>query len=128
MAALVAAASAAASAASAEAAAAAAAADSGGIEDFESLLNDLAWAANGDGSSAAGGAGMPMNLEDAHLFAGGGARLPLCSSDSSKVAPCGILKRMTLKNWLNHKRFDIQFNPNVNFISGKNGSQRIVTS
>jgi len=42
--------------------------------------------------------------------------------DTTKVAPCGIIKRMTLRNFLNHRHFNIAFNPNVNFISGANGA------
>jgi hypothetical protein len=111
-----------AAAAAAAAAAASAAAAAASAADGESLLNDPAWATtNGDGGAAGGN--MAMNLEDAHQFAAGGARLPVRSSDTNKVAQCGILKRMTLKNFLNHRHFDIQFNPNVNFISGANGGQ-----
>lgn len=40
----------------------------------------------------------------------------------SREADVGILEKITLVNFMCHKRFDIQFGPNVNFILGKNGS------
>jgi len=42
--------------------------------------------------------------------------------DESRVASAGILLELRMRNFLNHRKFEMQFNPNVNFIHGANGA------
>jgi chromosome segregation ATPase len=56
--------------------------------------------------------------------------IPQCSSQDlkeydekvSRSASCGILEKIRLVNFMCHKRLEVDFNSNVNFIHGRNGS------
>lgn len=50
------------------------------------------------------------------------------SHDPTRVAPAGILLRLTLRNFMNFHRFEMRFNPNVNFIHGMNGAGKVDTT
>ena len=41
----------------------------------------------------------------------------------SRSASCGILEKIRLVNFMCHKRLEVDFNSNVNFIHGRNGSK-----
>eukprot|EP00731_Ephydatia_muelleri_P016543 Em0009g967a len=43
-------------------------------------------------------------------------------AEMGREADVGILEKITLVNFMCHKRFDVQFGPNVNFVLGRNGS------
>ena len=38
----------------------------------------------------------------------------------------GVIDRITLINFMCHKRLDVHLNPNTNFILGRNGSEFVV--
>eukprot|EP01083_Nonionella_stella_P068524 182039_1 len=47
---------------------------------------------------------------------------PLTQDVSHKMARAGIIKKLTLVNWLCFNHFHVDFGRNVNFIAGRNGS------
>ena len=44
-------------------------------------------------------------------------------NEDELVADCGTIESITLNNFMCHEHFEIEFNPRVNFVIGKNGSK-----
>ena len=88
--------------------------------DDESLQDERRFSAAAASSSSAA----PMTPAELSAFVAGDRRppRPLRPLDSSRVCESGILLSLSLRNFMNHRNFGIEFNPNVNFIHGKNGS------
>ena len=47
----------------------------------------------------------------------------ICLFQRAQTAECGVIEKILLINFMCHKRLEVNFNTNVNFVHGRNGSE-----